>query len=99
MAVLGAATHACFETYIEPDARQWLVLAGMGLGPTGAAFLLWDHGTKRGDLALLGSLSYLAPLLSTLLLVGAGQAAPHLSQAVAVALLLIGAWLSLRKPR
>jgi drug/metabolite transporter (DMT)-like permease len=99
VAVLGAATHACFETYIEPDARQWLVLAGMGLGPTGAAFLLWDHGTKRGDLALLGSLSYLAPLLSTLLLVGAGQAAPHLSQAVAVALLLIGAWLSLRKPR
>jgi drug/metabolite transporter (DMT)-like permease len=99
VAVLGAATHLGLETPVEPDAGQWLVLTGMGLGPTGAAFLLWDHGTKRGDIALLGSLSYLAPLLSTLLLVAAGQAEPHVSQAVAVALLLLGAWLSLRAPR
>ncbi|MEP6906693.1 MAG: hypothetical protein ABI858_01745, partial [Pseudoxanthomonas sp.] len=62
-----------------------------------AAFLLWDHGTKHGDIALLGSLSYLAPLLSTLLLVLAGQAAPHWSQGVAIGLLMLGAWLSVRR--
>lgn len=97
VALLGAAAHLVLETHVEPDALQWLALAGMGIGPVGAAFLLWDIGTKRGDIALLGSLSYLAPLLSTLLLVVAGQARPHMSQAIAIALLLCGAWLSVRK--
>ena len=98
VAMLGAAAHAAFETTVQPEPGQWLALLGMGIGPVGAAFLLWDIGTKRGDIALLGSLSYLAPLLSTLLLVIAGQAQPHVSQAIAIALLLLGAWLSVRKP-
>lgn len=97
VALLGAAAHAALETTVLPTPGQWLALLGMGIGPVGAAFLLWDTGTKRGDIALLGSLSYLAPLLSTLLLVIAGQAQPHASQAVAIALLLLGAWLSVRK--
>jgi len=97
VAVLGAAAHAAFETTVQPEPGQWLALLGMGVGPVGAAFLLWDIGTKRGDIALLGSLSYLAPLLSTLLLVIAGQAQPHVSQALAIALLLLGAWLSVRR--
>lgn len=99
VSILGGIAHYLFETHVEPDATQWLAMVGMGVGPVGAAFLLWDHGTKRGDIALLGSLSYLAPLLSTLLLVVAGKAQPHASQAVAIALLLVGAWLSVRKPR
>lgn len=99
VSLFGGIAHFLFETHVQPDATQWLALVGMGIGPVGAAFLLWDHGTKRGDIALLGSLSYLAPLLSTLLLVVAGKAQPHVSQAVAIALLLAGAWLSVRKPR
>lgn len=99
VSLFGGIAHLQFETHVQPDATQWLALVGMGIGPVGAAFLLWDHGTKRGDIALLGSLSYLAPLLSTLLLVVAGKAQPHVSQAVAIALLLVGAWLSVRKPR
>jgi drug/metabolite transporter (DMT)-like permease len=99
VAVLGAAAHIAFERSVVPDAGQWLALLAMGLGPVGAAFFLWDHGTKRGDLALLGSLSYLAPLLSTLLLVLAGRAQPHWVQAIAVALLMLGAWISLRGSR
>lgn len=99
VSIFGAIAHHLFETHVEPDTTQWLALLGMGIGPVGAAFLLWDHGTKRGDIALLGSLSYLAPLLSTLLLVVAGKAQAHVSQAVAIALLLFGAWLSVRKPR
>ena len=99
VSILGAIAHRLFETHVEPTTTQWLALAGMGIGPVGAAFLLWDHGTKRGDIALLGSLSYLAPLLSTLLLVLAGKAQAHASQALAIALLLVGAWLSVRQPR
>ena len=99
VAILGSIAHLLFERTVVPDAPQWLVLVVMGIGPVGAAFWLWDHGTKRGDIALLGSLSYLAPLLSTLLLVVSGRAEPHWIQAVAIALLLIGAWLSVRSSR
>ena len=99
VAVLGALTHFAFEQSVMPSPGQLAVLLLMGLGPVGAAFLLWDHGTKHGDIALLGSLSYLAPLLSTLLLVLAGRAAPHWSQALAIGLLLLGAWFSVRTPR
>ena len=97
VALLGALVHAAFEQAVSPTPLQWGVLALMGLGPVGIAFLLWDHGTKHGDITLLGSLSYLAPLLSTLLLVVAGQAAPHWSQGVAIGLLTLGAWLSVRR--
>ena len=98
VALFGLLAHLGFEQTVMPSFPQWLVLALMGVGPVGAAFLLWDHGTKHGDIAVLGSLSYLAPLLSTLLLVLAGRAKPHWSQAVAIALLMLGAWLSLRRP-
>lgn len=97
VALLGLLAHFWFEQTVLPRFTQWLVLALMGVGPVGAAFLLWDHGTKHGDIAVLGGLSYLAPLLSTLLLVLAGRAEPHWSQAVAIGLLMLGAWLSLRK--
>lgn len=102
VALLGALAHAAFERTVVPSTGQWIALAVMGLGPVGIAFRLWDRGTRHGDLALLGSLSYLAPLLSTLLLVAAGRAEPRWTQAVAVVLLTAGAWLSMRasaKPR
>ena len=85
-------------TTLPGELPPLLVLA-MGFGPIGAAFWLWDAGTKRGNIALLGGLSYLAPLLSTLLWVLAGRAAPHWVQAGAIGLLLAGAWLSLRASR
>ena len=42
-----------------------------GLGPLGAAFYLWDRALKRGDARQIGILSYLTPLGSTALLLGA----------------------------
>jgi drug/metabolite transporter (DMT)-like permease len=99
VSLLGIAMHLLFEPSTTITTAQWLVLAAMGVGPTGIAFRLWDRGTKPGDIALLGSLSYLAPLLSTLLLVLAGRAQPHWIQAVAVALLLLGAWASVHASR
>ena len=99
VAVLGALAHLAIETTVAPTPLQWGALLLMGIGPTGAAFWLWDTGTKRGDIALLGSLSYLAPLLSTALLVLSGRVQPHPVQAMALALLLAGAWLSTRSRR
>jgi len=64
-------------------------VALLGLGPVGAAFYLWDYGTKHGHLPLLGVFSYAAPVLSTLLLVAAGDAEPSW-QLLAAALLVGG---------
>lgn len=96
VAVLGAIVHLGFERTVVPTGAQWLAIVAIGLGPTGIAFLLWDVGTKRGDIAVLGTLSYAAPLLSTGLLLAFGQARPNWTQAVAVGLLLSGAVLSVR---
>ncbi len=89
VALAGAACHLAFEKTLWPEAGQWLAVVILGLGPTGSAFLAWDHATKHGSLPLLGALSYLAPLLSTALLILAGQAAASLTLLMA-ALLIIG---------
>ena len=73
-AILGLATHGMLETWVSPDMTQWLAIVGLGLGPVGAAFFVWDHGTKHGDIQILGVLAYGAPLLSTCLLIMFGKA-------------------------
>jgi drug/metabolite transporter (DMT)-like permease len=49
-----------------------LALLVTGLGPMGAAFFTWDAALKRGDPRIIGSLAYLTPLTSTLVLVVLG---------------------------
>ena len=74
-AVLGLICHLLFEETVWPDGTaQWLAVAGLGLGPVGAAFFTWDIGVKRGNIKALGAFSYAAPLLSALLLILFGQA-------------------------
>ncbi len=69
-AALSLPLHLLFEETILPaTAIGWASIAGLGLGPVGLAFYVWDVGVKRGDIQLLGTSSYLAPLLSTLILV------------------------------
>ncbi len=72
---LAALCHLAFETTVWPKGWGWAVVLAMGLGPVGAAFFVWDHGVKRGDIQTLGALSYATPLLSTALLIVAGDAA------------------------
>jgi drug/metabolite transporter (DMT)-like permease len=95
VAAVAGLTHLCIESTVMPSRMQWMILILMGLGPVGVAFRLWDRGTKRGDIALLGTLSYTAPLLSTMLLLLGGRVEAHWTQGLAVTLLLVGAWLSL----
>ena len=75
-AALAWGAHLALERTVAPAGGQWLALAGLGLGPVGLAFHLWDIGVKRGDLPVLGAASYGAPLLSTLILAAAGLAEP-----------------------
>lgn len=88
VAVAGGACHLLFETTVAPASGQWLAIILLGVGPTGLAFLAWDHATKHGHISLLGALSYLAPLLSTALLVAMGDA-PATTRLLAAALLII----------
>ncbi|RBP15617.1 EamA domain-containing membrane protein RarD [Roseiarcus fermentans] len=91
-AALAALCHAAFETTVVPaNAVQWLAILGLGLGPVGLAFYVWDYGVKHGDIRLLGVASYAAPVLSTLILVGVGVAPATPALALACALIVGGA--------
>ena len=89
-AVLAGLCHLALETTVWPaDLWQWLAILGLGLGPVGLAFYVWDIGVKRGDIQVLGAASYSAPLLSTLILILAGYAS--YSHIILAACLLITA--------
>ena len=87
VAVLGCFCHLVFEKTVVPQGDQWLAILGLGLGPVGLAFFVWDYGTKRGNLPVLGALSYASPLISTLLLIAFGRA--EANEVVGLACLLI----------
>ena len=98
VALIGLATHLMFESAtIWPRGGQWLTLAALGVGPLGLAFLAWDYGTKHGDLPVLGSIAYAAPVLSTLLLVLLGLAQASVELFAACALVVGGAWIATRQ--
>lgn len=86
-AIGGLVCHLAFETTIWPSTSQWAAIIVLGLGPAGLAFFAWDHATKHGSLATLGALSYLAPLISTLLLIVVGRS--HASPLLLIPALLI----------
>mgnify|MGYP000350817056 CR=1 FL=1 len=69
-ALLGWIAHANLESFYLPNNySQWLGVFGLGLGPLGLAFFAWDHGVKKGNIQLLGVLSYATPLISTAMLI------------------------------
>lgn len=103
-AVLAAICHLLWETTTWPKGLGWLGVIGLGLGPVGSAFFTWDIGVKRGDLRLLGLLSYFTPLLSTLVLVATGYASlsPWLAGAallITLGMLIGSGWLGRRRSR
>ena len=97
---LGWAAHwLVAEETVLPHPSQWLVILALGLGPVGLAFFAWDRGTKQGNVSLLGTLSYAAPVVSTLLLVIFGRASASTSLLVACMLVTAGAWVATRSAR
>ena len=96
-AVLAGICSLLFEQWTTlPGYLSWAALIGLGLGPLGAAFLLWDIGMKQGNVPLLGVLSYAALLLSVALLVALGLAEATWSLAIACVLMVAAAVIATR---
>ncbi len=74
-ALLSSLSHLALEPTAWPQGGAgWASTLALGAGPVGLAFFTWDVGMKRGDIQMLGTLSYAAPLLSTLVLIATGHA-------------------------
>lgn len=96
-AALSAIAHLALETTVWPDTSfGWASILALGLGPVGLAFYVWDIGVKHGNIQLLGVASYAAPLLSTLVLIGAGIADATWALLLAAILITAGAALAAR---
>lgn len=96
-ALLSGGAHLLWETPAWPaGAGGWLAVLALGLGPVGLAFFLWDVGVKRGDIQLLGTASYAAPILSTGTLVLAGESQGSWRLGLAALLVAGGAALAAR---
>ncbi|MFO1180805.1 EamA family transporter [Ottowia sp.] len=86
--LLALVCHVLLEPATSLSARDVALIAALGLGPLGGAFFLWDRALKLGDARHIGVLSYLTPLLSTLLLLWSTGRPLSLSIAGATALIL-----------
>lgn len=86
--LLALLCHALLEPPARLSAQDGLLIALLGLGPLGGAFFLWDKALKLGDARQIGVLSYLTPLLSTLLLLWASGRPLSWNVALATALIL-----------
>jgi drug/metabolite transporter (DMT)-like permease len=96
-AALATICHFAFETTAFPqNFGQTAAIVGLGLGPVGLAFYVWDYGVKHGDIRLLGVAAYAAPVLSTLILVVAGFAPATPSLGIACGLIVGGALVASR---
>lgn len=89
--ILSFITHVIIEPHVVLQSRDAVILALMGLGPFGLAFYAWDLAMGRGDTRVIGALSYLTPVLSTLSLVFFAGQALSLTSGIAMILITLGA--------
>lgn len=96
-AVLAVPFHLMLEETVWPDNLwQWAAIVGLGLGPVGLAFYVWDIGVKHGDIQVVGAMAYAAPLLSTAILIATGYAAYSHNVLIACLLITVGAFVAAR---
>lgn len=92
---LSLLAHLGLEETVWPQgAIGWGSVIGLGLGPVGLAFYIWDIGVKKGDIQILGIASYAAPMLSTVILIVTGYATASWILLLAAALITSGAALA-----
>lgn len=90
-ALLAAVCHLLFEPAVTPAGPEWAALLAMGIGPLGLSFFFWNIAMKGADPRQVGALSYLTPLLSTLLLAASGLGSMNQTSWLAAGLILGGA--------
>lgn len=93
--MLSLLCHVVLEPAASLQARDWALLAVLGLGPLGASFFLWDKALKLGDARHIGILSYITPLASTALLLVSGRPFSW-SIAISTAMIISAAVLGMR---
>ena len=99
-AALAFMAHlAVEETRWPADAGGWMAITLLGIFPTGLAFYAWDIGVKRGNIQMLGVLSYGTPVVSTLLLALFGRAELTPSVLFAMVMVTLGAIIASRGAR
>lgn len=72
-AVMGLLCHCYHEVWVMPSVYEAALTALMGC--FALAYLLWDYGTKFGDIKLLSLLAYFTPVMSMTLLILCGKQA------------------------
>ena len=97
--VLALVCHAWLEPSTVLSGTDWVVIGLIGLGPLGGSFFLWDAALKRGDARQIGVLSFLTPLLSTLVLLAVQRERPTWSVGLAALLIVGAAVIATRKSR
>ena len=96
-ALFSGLAHLAFETTQWPaEFTGWAAILLLGAGPLGLAFFVWDVGMKNGDIQMLGVASYAAPVLSTAILIAAGQSNLNGSLLLAALLVAAGAFIASR---
>lgn len=94
--VLSLLCHVVLEPAASLQARDWALLAVLGLGPLGASFFLWDKALKLGDARHIGILSYITPLASTALLIVVSGRSFSWSIGLATAMIISAAVMGMR---
>ncbi len=89
-AILSLICHRVFESSVSMNPSHWGLLLFLGSCITGTSFALWDYGVKKGNVRLLGVLSYFTPIWSILFLVMRNRAEFSLYLIVSTLLVVIG---------
>ncbi|MEE2775032.1 MAG: EamA family transporter [Pseudomonadota bacterium] len=98
VAGLSFMTHLSLEeTHWPKGLTEWSAIVALGIFPVGIAFFSWDYGTKFGDISVLASFSYFAPLISTIALVVFSENKFSLIIGIACFLITGGALLSAKE--
>jgi len=96
VATCFAILHLAFEEFYKPDMALWMIIVLAGI--TRFCYVLWDYAIRNGHRMSLSALSYLTPLLSTLLFIAFDYkpASPYVALGGA---LIIGGCLVASAPR
>lgn len=89
--ILSLICHGLLETSYSLNSSEILPLIAISVGPLGIAFFMWDRALKAGDPRIIGSLSYLTPMLSTLLILTTNPSAFTWVSGMAMAFIMSGA--------
>ena len=96
VAVFALICHLLLEesVFATPgtfDTTTVIAIVLLGLGPVGGAFYLWDIAMKFGHKQWIASLSFAAPVISTILLAGFGIGSLSVNVLVSLGLIMAGA--------